>query len=97
MIEARMDRLFREQDGKCHWCSRQTQRAPLKKGRPTPGNQATIDHVYLRDDARRHGDAGNPLTICHVLACYNCNNERGDKPYNLFLMLKKPEWREAIA
>lgn len=65
-------RLFRA-DPRCFWCGRKTE---LNAAHASPA-QATVDHLYSRlhpQRLMRHNQAGGVL---HVLACYQCNHERG--------------------
>lgn len=77
--EQRLVQLWRRFKGLCHWCRRPTFLYPLETklgtpGRTAPMDQATRDHLYSRFDARRQsGDTSN------VLACWQCNHERGIK------------------
>lgn len=57
----------------CHWCGIKTE---LNVPDGTP-NQATIDHLYPRGDSRRGSGPGlDPEKL--VLACFQCNNNRGN-------------------
>lgn len=67
--------LFRENDGKCHWCGCQTvlpEESGIFPHAQEPRNLATIDHLYDRFDERRGGQG------VWVLACKRCNNRRSN-------------------
>jgi hypothetical protein len=36
-----------------------------------------------------------PGHIAHVAACMRCNQKRGDLSYDEFLIIMRPEWRQA--
>lgn len=79
------------QGGLCHWCDAPLTTQPEGK----PGHRlATDDHVFPRNDSRRF-DRSNPLAVKIVAACRKCNHDRGATPYDEFLALKRPEWRDA--
>lgn len=67
--------LFKKFHGKCHYCDR-----PLQWGKGF-SNSATIDHIIPR--AR----GGSYVKSNLVLACFRCNNLRGDMSYGGFLRL----------
>lgn len=70
---AMRDRLW-QQDPLCYWCRRMTRRVyELQAGR-IPDDAATLDHFRSRLDPLRNQIKGEPR---HVLACRQCNEERG--------------------
>lgn len=70
----------------CHWCKRMTILSSAEMGsRKLPRNAATLDHVYTRKDARRTSDNKNQV----VLACYDCNQRRGYRPFEEFTTVAK--------
>lgn len=82
------------QHGLCHWCDKPLVVEPGRKGKPR-NNIATDDHVFPRKDPRRYQLANSTVVITKVIACFACNNERGNMSYDEFLKLKRPEWRNA--
>jgi 5-methylcytosine-specific restriction endonuclease McrA len=92
-----IDHMMADHDGRCHWCDRKVKLRVVRQGEPTPVDNATVDHVYPRRDKRRAAMAFNRLAINHVLACYSCNNRRGNAFYDDFLKVMRPEWRKAVA
>ena len=74
----RLQRLFDEQGGKCHWCGHLClmagQPGYLKKNGVTLGARAaTTDHLYSRLNPLRGKVGGKQL----VMACSSCNKRRG--------------------
>ena len=55
----------------CHWCGCRVYEHPFRRGKPVPGDQATIDHVNSRN---RPGP--RPWIGRWVLSCRKCNEER---------------------
>lgn len=87
------ERLIEACQGICHWCDKPVMIHRIKGGQPTPHNHATIDHVYPKGDARRDDSHQTTGIVKSVIACRACNNERGNLPYDVYLVLKRPEWR----
>jgi 5-methylcytosine-specific restriction endonuclease McrA len=85
-LRRRRDRLYHGQNGRCHWCDRSTwlatEEAPetalARLGASCIAHvrlmQATADHIT----PRAHGGNDNRKNI--VMACWQCNNERGSDP-----------------
>lgn len=84
-------RMLEEQQGRCHWCD-----APLTLNHHgVRGHRfATVDHIFPKGDPRRATLYQQQLVVTRVLACLKCNTSRGSMPYDDFLKLKRPEWRE---
>lgn len=69
----------------CVWCSRQLS---LTKGVPNTPSATTVDHIIPHSICRR-----NDRDVL-VLACYRCNNRRGDMDAIDFLRFcKRMGWR----
>lgn len=74
----------------CIWCGRLTER-PLRGAITIPtGNIATLDHVVSKWHQRINPDA-EQMT---VLACADCNAERGRVHCLLFLTFYREETRQ---
>lgn len=69
---ALFETVFRRDGGRCTWCGRPVQRVRVHRGLPT--DAATLDHLT----PRAHGGPLSPDNL--VLACFACNNARGDMP-----------------
>lgn len=71
---AKRAKLWREHNGRCHWCPRVTQllRRGPREGQP-PLDMATIDHLDDRFSPERGRHPGKRR---QVLACWECNNRR---------------------
>lgn len=83
---------LQQQNGLCHWCDTPVQFGLKgKRGQQLP-HSATEDHVFPKGDPRRIELATNTGVITKVIACFQCNNERGGMPYDEFLKRKRPEW-----
>lgn len=65
-------RLFRA-NPHCFWCGRKT-RLDVAHG---SSDFATVDHLYSRFHPRRVDRHREQKGALHVLACHECNNERG--------------------
>lgn len=66
-------------DGRqCQHCNRRVRIVKLKAGERQPKDMATEDHVIPRS-AGGSDDLANLL-----LACFPCNNDRGDMPIEAF-------------
>lgn len=80
-----LSKLLRQHKWRCNWCQQQVVRAPSgidQNKYKVPMNMATVDHIYDRNDIRRHLDNGQTK----VLACFKCNQERR-------IYLTFTEWR----
>jgi hypothetical protein len=87
----RRQRLYDLQEGLCHWCQQpMVMHAKTKRERL---RLCTRDHVYVTGDTRRYQYV--PGHIAHVAACMRCNQKRGDLSYDEFLIIMRPEWRQA--
>jgi hypothetical protein len=64
-------RLFRA-DPHCFWCGQVTRYGAV--GDPL---QTTVDHLYSRLHPERENRYREQKGVLHVLACSECNNERG--------------------
>jgi hypothetical protein len=76
-IPARLLRLWKFQDGLCYWCGLPTflpgQQGYLRPKGTLSGKAATYDHLYSRNNPRRHTIKGpHPA----VMACNSCNHSR---------------------
>lgn len=77
MSERRIVVMFREQQGRCHWCG--VEMLPpgsleVAKGQPVPPQLATVDH--LRDRLAEFL-CERVSSSAKVAACYRCNTARG--------------------
>lgn len=72
--------IWRKQRGKCYYCAKRT-RLPRKNETALNDNVATLDHVV----ARGSGGSKSTRDNC-VVACYECNNARGNKDARLFML-----------
>lgn len=77
----RKERLFAEQNGLCYYCQNPMRLVHGANGEP---DLATLDHVVPLS-------AGGPRgpTLNTVVACYQCNNERGNRSSRKFLREKQ--------
>lgn len=68
------EKLYQEQNGICYWCERQTilQDFPAFSDGPPNPLIATLDHLYHKCHPLRYVDNIKK----HVMACYECNQER---------------------
>lgn len=64
-------RLYHEQKGRCYYCNNV---CILSYVEGCEGNRATKEHLYPKGDIRRWLFPDNTAV---VMACYNCNHERG--------------------
>lgn len=72
---ANRHKLFVAHGGRCFWCGRATRLYPGSlKGRRQPRDMATRDHLEPRTSIRR----GDYEGVRSVLACFACNQSRGD-------------------
>lgn len=79
---AKRQRLWVAQDGKCHYCERET--VLPKQGENNKGGLiATLDHIITQSNG------GTDSLANLVVACYTCNNNRLDMDYNTFYTLMK--------
>lgn len=71
-LRAIRSRLYAKAGGLCHWCGRLTRL--VRPGQPAPlaPYHATLDHLT----PRCLGGPSEPRNL--VLACYECNHERGN-------------------
>lgn len=69
--------LYETQDGKCHWCKRQTYRHDHPQYRRSTGAlsglAATLDHLYSKLHPLRHVPVNHSK---YVMACSTCNGKR---------------------
>lgn len=86
---AKRQRLWVAQDGKCHYCERET--VLPKQGENNKGGLiATLDHIITQSNG------GTDSLANMVVACYTCNNNRLDMDYHTFYtMMKTPGGWEA--
>lgn len=70
--------LLRDQDGKCYYCGHKVVYESGIEAVNLPDNFATLDHIVPK---AKH----NTLVANSVVACYRCNNIRGDKDAGEFL------------
>ncbi len=66
--------LYREAEGRCHYCNVKTVLPKVKNEIDGELNMATIDHLYSRSDPRRYDPPKDQPR--HVLACWKCNQIR---------------------
>lgn len=81
---ARMDVLIERHRRRCVYCNRVVRRLRKRFG-PWPRDMATEDHIIPKS-AGGGDDMGNL-----VLACIECNNERGDMPAADYMRRKHEE------
>jgi 5-methylcytosine-specific restriction endonuclease McrA len=68
--------LAERDDGwKCHYCNCAIHREPMKVNSIQKPKQATVDHMHPL------GKGGSDSVQNMVLACSNCNDEKGDMDY----------------
>lgn len=78
-IRRRRQRLM-EADPRCYWCKRPVVYYELKSHEQMPPNFATIDHLYDKYSPERRIIASLKVaSIVTVLACHECNQNRGDE------------------
>lgn len=77
---AKRQKLWVAQDGKCHYCSTETV-LPKQGSTNRANNVATLDHIITQTEGGT--DSLNNM----VMACSDCNNKRGDLPYDYFVEL----------
>lgn len=71
------ERLFNEQDGRCHWCDGQMALMKLGELDKVPNDYATFEHLDDRNGSQR-GKFTNVLNAQRVvLACKVCNEIKG--------------------
>jgi hypothetical protein len=68
------NRLAEAQNWRCCWCARLTVPEPNRR------DSATIEHVVPRSD----GGTDHPDNL--AMSCLSCNNNRGTKPADLYLV-----------
>ena len=73
--------LMKEQRGKCYYCGSRVFCEPAATAECIPPNYATLDHIIPRSK-------GAGLADNAVVACFRCNNERGDRDAREFLFEK---------
>lgn len=77
--------LFRVQGGRCCYCGRAVELAPEPwgMGEAPPDSFATLEHL------RRKVDGGRLSPDNVALACWPCNNQRGDLSWVEFATLRQ--------
>lgn len=85
-------RLHRS-DPRCFWCGRKTE---LDAAHADPV-LATVDHLYSRLHPQRVGKHSRYENVLHVLACYQCNHERGTRENQGQLFIPKLPERLSFA
>lgn len=75
-------RLWVKQKGQCYYCTRSVYLPAAGSTKQTKG-LATLDHVIPLS----MGGAFDPMANC-VVACFECNNERGTTDARIFLLQK---------
>ena len=83
--------LFKEQNGKCHYCGRKTTllsvREAKTKGKKALNRIMTYDHII----PQVQNGVSSPKN--RVGACFSCNTNRGHMPYELFKLYRNlPNW-----
>lgn len=75
---------FHRQAGRCYWCGRGMIWHKPKRFEASPDNAVTVDHVYAIGHPKRtmFKKKGKPSPI--VLACHQCNNERGNMDFEMY-------------
>jgi len=84
-MKAKKD-LFEKQHGRCFWCGKEMAFVERKEGdkTPFPPNMVTQDHVFPRGTKVRHNGSLSNSPTPVVLACYECNNRRGNMRFARF-------------
>lgn len=73
-IKKRRDRLYRQQQGRCHWCGTPMLNRPrAAKDSPLPYD-CTLDHLDDRFSPHRGASGGREERT--VAACWSCNQQR---------------------
>lgn len=76
-------RLWKAQGGLCYYCAKPTRFVIYPPGHTPRKRDATLDHVIPKS----LGGVNAPRKNC-VMACLQCNHERGTKDARLFLLEK---------
>lgn len=79
---AKRQRLWVAQDGKCHYCDSETI-LPRQGAKYSGSKLATLDHIITQTEG------GTDSLRNMVVACSDCNNKRGNLPYEYFVHLMK--------
>lgn len=80
----RVRALFVAQEGRCFWCDCEMTLERRSRDRLF-NHSATLDHVFTRGDPRRYERALDDQIVRTVAACYACNNDRGNTPFEEYL------------
>lgn len=75
-IRKRKEKLWREKNGKCYWCNRDTVIPPSNANLRCKPETATIDHLRtkLMKNRKQPNYTNEERT---VLSCFECNQVRG--------------------
>ncbi len=76
--QQRLQALMERDGRRCQHCGRGVRVVKLKSGQRQPKDQATEDHIKPKCDGGTD-DMSNLL-----LACFDCNNTRGNMPLDAF-------------
>ena len=73
-----MELVWERERHRCYYCG-----TPVRRRRHwprrTPRDAATLDHIIPRS-------RGGEITADNVvLACFRCNNDRGDQPFEVYI------------
>ena len=93
-LRARLHRA----DPHCFWCGQITVLESMQRGHS--GNLATVDHLYSRlhpERTKRYRSALDSRHVLHVLACFDCNCERGTLEQQGRIFVPKLQEREEFA
>lgn len=81
MRKAKLRFVFERDRKRCNWCDRVTRIVKPKAGHNPPSDMATIDHIVTK----LRGGGDNPENV--MLACFRCNNRRGNTDARLYAVL----------
>jgi hypothetical protein len=80
-------------DPHCYWCRKEVIYYDLKSHEKMPHNFATIEHLYDKYSPERRIIARlNPAKPVTVLACHECNQDRGDERTNNVPIELRRKW-----
>jgi hypothetical protein len=80
-LQIHRKQAYRQQRGRCFWCGIEMEKNGKRHGQPLRPNHCTTDHVI----PTAKGGRDHPDNI--VAACNRCNNERGDRPADQWVLL----------
>lgn len=90
-------RMWMEQNKKCYWCGRQIEFHTHVDGVPIPANAVTVDHIYPVNHPVRQGYKKRGESSPFVIACFACNNNRGNMPFDEYKLLAAVRFHNSTA